>query len=454
MRTSYRSRLVALLTLAFAAGCSIVNSLDELKEPNDGKFSGETRPNETVSINDAGFGPSTPVVDSGADANNGEPFAPLVVGGEAASGDGGALAPLLTVLDSKTGQERGQRERMWVAGIAHDPLRDVWYIFEGTNYFIVPATEKVKIHVRKLDATSGAWTELGVYEGAPLMYYDAIAVTRERLSYVAHPADGKTSVRLVTVNTSDLAHPVLNAETELGSAAIPKGLTGTPSVLGPGGNVNVMYVASGADCADGGAECPARIVHFLLPNGSTPSRQPDTLVGGMGARSIPGYGSLGCGTNVGDDILVMPSASNDGTMVLGSYAVADSQDNGTQTFKMVNRASLLRRLGVDEARKIVFVVEANTDTKLYAVPVGGVALPAVNLGHSGQSVYYDPSSLTVFAPFNQGEGKTFSPYRISADGKTLVERTGKTADNADGDWNPPDDLRPNILGIRRSATCQ
>lgn len=453
MRTSLRSRPLAVVTLAFAAGCSIVNSLDELKEPNDGKFTGDTRPVATVSIDDAGFGPP-PVADSGGDANNGQAFSPLVVGGEAPAGDGGALAPVLTVLDSNTGQERGQREKMWVAGIAYEARRDLWYIFEGASYFIPQASETVKIRIRKLDATSGAWTELGVFEGAPLAYYDAIAVTRERISYVAHPADGKTSARLITVNTSDVAHPILNAEVELGSAAIPKGLTGTPSKSGPGGNVNVMYVASGADCADGGAECPARIARFLLPNGSTPQRQPvDNLVGGMSSRAVPAYGSLGCAGG-GDDVIVMPNVSNDGTMVLGTYGATDSQDNGTQTFKMAARASLLRRLGVDETRKMVFVVEANADTKLYAVPIGGTALPAVNLGHSGQSVYYDPSSSTVFAPFNQGEGKTFSPYHVSPDGKTLVERTGKTADNQSGDWNPPDDLRPNVLGIHRLAPCE
>ena len=78
----------------------------------------------------------------------------------------------------------------------------------------------------------------------------------------------------------------------------------------------------------------------------------------------------------------------------------------------------------------------------------------VALRHSGQSVYYDPASETVFAPFNQGGGATYSPFRISGDslaGLNLKERTGGPT----GDWNPPTDVRPILLGIHAptAETC-
>ena len=69
-------------------------------------------------------------------------------------------------------------------------------------------------------------------------------------------------------------------------------------------------------------------------------------------------------------------------------------------------------------------------------------------------MYYDPASETAFAPFNQGEGKTFSAIKVSGgkDGAAIAlkERLSKT--ETGGDWDPPTDLRPNILGLRGLTT--
>ena len=59
MRRSFRITAFGFAHLALAAGCSLVNSLDELKPADDGKFTGDTRPVAPgVVLEDAGFGPT------------------------------------------------------------------------------------------------------------------------------------------------------------------------------------------------------------------------------------------------------------------------------------------------------------------------------------------------------------------------------------------------------------
>ncbi|MFO0737404.1 MAG: hypothetical protein U0270_16050 [Labilithrix sp.] len=474
MRRSFRITSLSLVAVGLAA-CSLVNSLDEVKPADDGKFTGDTRPTPTVTVEDAGFGPTGPAVDAGQDALTAETFSPIIVGGEASIVGSGALTPVLTVLDAKTGQERGKRETMWVAGIGHDDARDLWYIFEAKNYLVTAPTETVTVHVRRLDTKTGAWTELSTYDGPPLVYYDALAVTNERISYVAHPASGGTKNRLITLNTSNVnATPVLNSDIELDDG-LPRGMIATPSLTGPGGNLSLVYLGrSGTpDCEaldGGGTRCKVKIRRVLIPNGGVPQLAASaTAFGGMASTGAPGYGSVTCG-GAPDDVIVMPGigrndqgVSQNGVQTVTTLDYSVTTETDSFAFNMsttVGPPTILRRVAIDNQRRIVFVVEANNDTALYAVPLRpNPAAPVgtaqkINLRHSGQSVYYDPASETAFAPFNQGEGKTFSAIKVSGgkDGAAIAlkERLSKT--ETGGDWDPPTDLRPNILGLRGLTT--
>jgi hypothetical protein len=135
------------------------------------------------------------------------------------------------------------------------------------------------------------------------------------------------------------------------------------------------------------------------------------------------------------------------------YDSFDDQDIGT--FKMANSPTLLRRAAVDESRRLIFIIEANNDTSVHAIPLNavdntGVLLPdavvTAPLLHSGQQVHYDPISETVFAPFNQGDGHTFTPFRVGG------TPTAPTLKPRVDDWDPPPDLRPVLLGIRQLET--
>jgi hypothetical protein len=147
-------------------------------------------------------------------------------------------------------------------------------------------------------------------------------------------------------------------------------------------------------------------------------------------------------------ILAKPGA---GPHEIALFNYNSSAPEPGRTFQMNANSTLLRRAAVDNRRRTVFLVEANTDTNLYAIPLDPAAATSkVPLRHSGQAVYYDPASETAFAPFNQGDGYTFSPIKVTSSGTTvqLKERVAPP----DGDWAPPKDLRPVLLGIKNPPT--
>jgi hypothetical protein len=467
MRRPLAFRLAAVIALACAAGCTLVNSLDEVKPADDGSYKGSDRPDASIILVDAGPPPS--VVDASDSGHPvGQAFSPLVVAADVED-DAGGLSPVLTVLDSATGHEVGKREAIWVSGIAHDGVRDLWYIFESTGYVVSGVSEGAKIHIRKLDTTTAAWTELSVYTTdypAPLFYYDAIGVTNDRLSYVSQPTtDGSATFRLITVDTSDPTSPKASSEVPL--LQQPKGVIATRGASGAGGNLTLLNVGSGTDCVTDDAgpgptftHCGVKLRHYQLTGTLPPTLTQQALVGSTSSFASVGYGSIICG-GAPDDLLVLPGVGpTNGTQhVLSLDYLLSSNTTFDQTFAMstgVGSPTLLRKLAVDQSRKIVFTVEGNNDTSVYATALS--TNPVLQntakgaLRHSGQSVYYDALSETVFAPFNQGESATFSPFKVvkGSDGSISLNVRGP------GDWDAPADLRPNVLGIHQPAAenCQ
>jgi hypothetical protein len=135
--------------------------------------------------------------------------------------------------------------------------------------------------------------------------------------------------------------------------------------------------------------------------------------------------------------------------ITGDPAQDVSDAGALPFFNMAPNGTGLHGAAIADALKMFFVVETNTDLNLYAVPLDGTT-PAgkVPLGHSGQAVYFEPTSSTVFAPFNQGDGFDFSAYRVTAGSPpTLAKRQAP-------EWSPPTDLRPLLLEMRRPLPVQ
>lgn len=445
MRASNRFRSLSVLAIvAAAAGCTLANSFDEVKQPTETDYV----PGTASARVDPDGGAAAPE-DAGADADVATAKDVVVVGGEVAN-DAGGRTGVLAVLDTATGAQVGSYETMHVAGVAHDAARDLWYVFEAPNHFVPTPSDVVKLHLRKLDRTTGAWTELSSIEVPPIAFYNGLGVTTERLTYIAYDADGGIPVgsRMVTVSTTNTAAPLV-IDNQIISPT-PSNILAVPSTSGAGGQLTLVNTGRSADgdCPGYPAQqCSAKIRRFLVPNGGvpTPFGAPITL-GMMAAFGLPAGAIATCGGDP-DEVVVTPAGVDGGWKVHTLGYQSTTEVERTQ-FTMNTSASLLRAGAFDDMRRVIFLVEANTDTNLYAVPLDNGNVVKAPLLHSGQAVYYDTASQTVFAPFNQGDNFTFSAFRVSgaADGVQLKKRDTAT------DWNPPADLRPILLGIRHPAT--
>ena len=443
---SIRTFTAVTFVLAVAAGCSLVNSFDEVTPPREAVYT--SAPKIDVPFVEGGAEASAPAVDAGP----AEDHALLVVGGVVEVPDAGERRdPVLAVLDAKNGHELGTREHFHVAGLAHDAARDIWYVFEAPTSFITSPADVVHLHIRKLDAKTGAWTELSDTVVPTLFFYDAIAVTNQRLTFMAHPPEAGAP-HMITLDTSNPAAPILLDDRTI--PALPVGMIATPGSAGPGGQVALVNTGTAAagECEAG--ICRAKVRRFLIPNSGQPQELGTFSFGEMTQFGSVSYGSVVCGGGP-DEMFILPKGGP-GPHAIHLFDYLSTDGKQPSTFAMNPNSTLLRRAAVDNERRIAFVVEANADTNLHAIPLDGLdgagdgGSVKAALRHSGQAVFYDTASQTAFAPFNQGDGHTFSAFKVTvtAGAIQLKERSAPP----EGDWEPPSDLRPILLGIRNPPT--
>src|SRR5579872_1856405 len=279
---SLRIVLAGVVTAAMMA-CTLINTFDPVKphvEPEAGGAmeasamveagpdveSGmpEAAPADVVTSApdaDASDVAVSDVVDAGPPPNKGV----IVVGGAGSdSTDAGAdagLVSILTALAPENGAELpAAREKLNVASIHYDGLRDLWYVFEsgGAGFFPTP-TDNVYLHVRQLNPGTGHWTELRSFKVPPLVAFTLVTVLRERLTYVAYATgqDGALGSQIVTIDTTDPTNPSVYDSQPLDQQ--PIGLIGTRSTTGAGGVVNLLLSTP----CDGGS-CLS-LEHFTVP---------------------------------------------------------------------------------------------------------------------------------------------------------------------------------------------
>jgi hypothetical protein len=425
----------AVLVGLAAAGCSLVNSLDPVERVAEGD----------VAAADAAVAP-LPSASAPPDAGPDVPDAPIapgtlegaiVVAGQVED-DAGVLANGLTVLDPKTGAEidPAKRESMTLAAIRYDGLRDLWYLFESGNGDFVPgAADTVFLHVRQLDAT-GTWTELSKTQVPAPQWYESIAVLRERIGYVAYaPVDSGSSFEFASFDTSDPASVKPMDTLDLPSA--PVTALGTRSSTGPGGVVNLLRYNAGS--CDGGL-CDVEYLPVRVPNSGQPVLAPVVVVGQSKSGSLVGasYAKREL------DLVLFPRVASGAPTTAQLYQPITAQPEGMPSSFTISDTGL-RRPAIAECDGIAFTVGTNSDVYVHAIPLtgDGTGTPAKeSTGHSGQSVYFEPYTKTVIAPFSQGAGYDYTAFRLGGtpSAPTLTARKA--------DWAPPKDLRPILLGIR------
>lgn len=424
----------------FAAGCSIVNSFDDLKPLTDGTYGPSSQSGGDASTSEG------PFTEGGADADAGAaPTSALVVTGLVDT-DSGAPPHVLTVLDPATGAEIAPREPMVVTAIRHDGVRDLWFIFESSTTDFAPGSgDKTFLHVRKFDLATRSWSELSKREVPVPQSYDSVVVLTDRVGYVAYrPSDaGGTAVDFVTLDTASPANVGVLATQAL-TGSTPLGAMGVRSTTGPGGNVGLLRITCAGPPP---ALCPLEILPVLVPNGGTPAIQAPVTVASISRFATPSYASL---ADLDRNVVVIPSADPADAAAPTSAVLFEPRNHvaeGTPT-TFSFKDSVLRRAAVSECQRVAFVVGGNADLDLHAVPLTGDGQGTtfkISTGHSGQSVFFEPSTSTVLTPFSQGAGFDLSAFRLGGTkaAPTLTPRKKP-------DWNPPTDLRPILVGVRQT----
>jgi hypothetical protein len=285
----HRRRLAVLVglvaPLASAAGCSLINAYDAVKEaPGDDAAGDDVTGDDVTSGADgtvaseaassggggeaSGDGTSTGTGDGTSEAmtappeaavDAGSPAGAIVIGGHTTTTNpttGKVTTYVLAVLDPATGALKNQ-SNMAVGGVAYDPNFDLWYIFDnGASENSISATQGVPItlHVRQLDTRPGgtwAWTELATVSVPPIFSGQQISVLVDRLAYVSYaPTDGSTFSQLTVIDTTNFGTATPDAGAPISSTLLPTfpngpvGMTGAPALVSVGGTLALLQNTS------------------------------------------------------------------------------------------------------------------------------------------------------------------------------------------------------------------
>jgi hypothetical protein len=428
-RVASRTAL-ALVAASVGAACSLINAFDDVK------------PQVAVSVPDTGLQDAN--VEASAEAGDaGAATGVVVVGGQAET-DAGKTA-VLTAVDPATGAELPMaREKMLVAAVHYDGLRDLWYVFEsnGATHFPTP-TDNVFLHVRKLDTHTGKWEEIQSIKVPTLVANTHVAVLRDRIAYIAYrtTSDGSLAQDLVVIDTTSPPQPTVASSTPL--AGDPIGIIGTRATTTAGGHVTLLFHVAPAvqpDAGCGGGTC-FELETQLVTVGAEGVPSLGVLTDRALYGGSPAFGSFGASTGLPTDYLGFVKDPPTGT--LQGFNPSTALPTGSAIGINTNDA-FLRPIAFADCLGQALLIGTNTETAVTAVPVAAAgAGDRKDMGHSGQSVHFDPFTSTVLAPFTQGEGYELTAFKLSgtAGAPKLTLRQAP-------DWTPPPGLRPEIVSTR------
>jgi hypothetical protein len=440
MKTRWLVRLALLLApAAFAEGCSLINSYDDVKTGVD---SGEGDGDQ-----DSGLAADTSSAD-GDQTSDGEPDvrvndagsdAPVGVVVVAARGDkdGGGLQYVLAVLDPATGRELS-REPFSAIASYFDGQRDLWYVIEAPGAFVAPGgpfvgpTDDVFLHVRQLDTHTGQWTELSKVKIPPPISGEQVAVLKERLAYVGFGASNME--QLIVLKTTSPTGISADASAEASTTTTlpfnPIGLVGTrnPANGGAGGLVTLIQQHP---CDEAGV-CSFTIQGASIVDAPT-FRTSHPLSSSSSPVATVGWGSYVKG---GSDVFVTTDGGTGGQ--LERYAPLTNAKTADPTIGFNATSNRFRPLAVSDCFATAFVSELNAPD-LFAIPLtpGGV-IANLALGHAGSAVVYEPYTNTLFAPASGALTALAVTGTLAA--PQLAERTT---------FRPPLDIKPYQVATRQ-----
>jgi hypothetical protein len=430
-------RLAALVSLL--TGCSLINSLDQVKPEADNdagggrggkKGSGGSSPMDsgvggTMTGGKGGGGAggmsgtgNTGGRDAATDASEGG------TGGDAGSGGGGPITPdagdagdgggnftpggpggaivlynptgkNVYVLDPKDGHQLSSEPAIRILAIANDPITDNWYFFRQPGRVSDPA----ELQVRQLNTTTGAWRDLGTATLVPIPLLPSVGVLNGRIVYLStpDPASGdQTMVGLTVVDTSNPAKPSVSNTNK--SRALPAGVKlgviANPNALSIGGTATVILQQ--AMCT---GTCDVSLLREII---NTTTVQEDSTSKKIGSVSTTG-GSIGFAydyTNGYDVLLVPPADLPAGTPVActqnqgvnGSALELSTSDHSTLVGPISFDIASLRvsSAAFDSCHKIAFATSLLTDPAIWSIPMVTGGTTQKLCASAGGAMFFEP----------------------------------------------------------------
>ena len=443
---------VLLPTLALAVGCSLINSLDEVK-PQVLATGGSGASGGSSAAGNAGGTGGNGATGGGPTTGGGG------VGGVEGSGGGGARPsealivmtgltngdadPVLVVLDGENGGEL-HSEELLVVGHGYDAYADRWVIVEGSDAAVNPTTTAT-VHVRTFDRATNSWTE--VYPPQELgqvapQFPEQLVVLRDRLVYTAYNPTDDNLTDLVTVSLDSTPEVLAQGDVTPAVNSAIVGLLGYPSVTSTGGAVNVV-MRDNTDTANCYVRMRVANVTAASTNVTNIQQQIGTTYPCAGGQPpIPAFTIDRSETNQG--LVILPSGANTPDPTLVSYSMSTLSADTTRSFDA--DGSRFLAMDYDACSDVALTVEHLVDQKLFAVPsdVAGIQESA-NLGHAAQkAVAFEPFTRKVLDFFDGGDDAAFlQAFELGGDSTT------PSLTKLNAPWSPSMDVRPKFVVTRR-----
>ncbi|HVY49800.1 MAG TPA: hypothetical protein VHB21_28090, partial [Minicystis sp.] len=361
---------------------------------------------------------------------------------------------VFATLDPTDGHQL-RRYTMTAAAVAYDEQTDLWYIFESGNVPPIP-TQPMTLHVGRIDAKTGIYTELHTLDGIPVLRdANTVAVLNHRLVYRAYDptsdAGFMAPLGLAVIDTTNPQPAIasfggfLSVQTFFGF--IPLRATGID-----GGTLNLVIQET---CT---TSCPVDRLQVTFP--SDPSVSPGVSSTKWLSATIPlppNEGSIAAAwaprvKGSPEDLLIWPPDAMGTDATIRAFNPNSQLQNGSDITFSAPGSNQFFAAVVDECDDVL-VASEQQNKALWAVSLTnpGQATSA-STSDPAQVLGFEPVTKTVLVPLHL-QGVPLLGYALTVDGSgnpTLAPRsTG---------WSPPSDLVVDAVTVKRltdysASTC-
>jgi hypothetical protein len=465
----WRSASLATLCACLGAGCSLVNSFDEVVLGSAGSAGNAGSAGDGGSGGTGGGGSVGGSAGDGltgggmggdmSDAGSFEAAGPLLVAAGVRRDPFGTLRRVLSVVDADNGEVL-DTEQLGVSGVVHDGATDLWYLFLADAY-PAPRERPVDMQVRAWE--NGAWRTVASAPAIPPPQPETFAVLNGRLAYASWKI-GPDNVPVQAVTILDTSDPTAITEIPVPADVVQPTDLENPiaDLIGTRGRPNdgaavggdlvlLLKTACREDICTLGAQ-PITV-------GTSISRGVATSLGTFKGR--PGITQAHSRETI---LVAAPSTGAAPGVVLAQFNARNLLPQGTPVTSTSTTEDVSGAAYGDCFAVALFAEggpPGTTDSSLFGVSMLNALGTREPLSRAGEGLYYEPFTRTLIAPYR---GQAFVPdagadagdaggaepspaelvaYRVGASAASVSVRRLSAAE-----WAPPLGLWAQTLAAR------